>query len=88
MSNIHLYLVNLYLMIKGVVEAAAVEGVRVCVYGPLAKLVYGHVRKGSRPGCDPARGQGFESHSHARPPASVCIERTLRRFVNLTSPSP
>ena len=41
---------RLYLMIKGVVGAAAVKGVRVCVYGPLAELVYGHVRKGSRLG--------------------------------------
>ncbi|MFZ2096693.1 MAG: hypothetical protein WAV05_08660 [Anaerolineales bacterium] len=37
-------------MIKGVVGAAAVKGGRVCVYGPLAELVYGHVRKGSRLG--------------------------------------
>ena len=37
-------------MIKGVVGAASVKGVRVCVYGPLAELVYGHVRKGSRLG--------------------------------------
>jgi hypothetical protein len=41
---------RLYLMIKGVVGAAGVKGVRVCVYGPLAELVYGHVRKGSRLG--------------------------------------
>ena len=41
---------RLYLMIKGVVGAASVNGVRVCVYGPLAELVYGHVRKGSRLG--------------------------------------
>ena len=41
---------RLYLMIKGVVGAAAVKGLRVCVYGPLAELVYGHVRKGSRLG--------------------------------------
>jgi hypothetical protein len=34
MSNIHLCLVNLYLMIKGVVVAAAVNGVGVCVQGP------------------------------------------------------
>ena len=33
---------RLYLMIKGVVGAAGVKGVRVCVYGPLAELVYGH----------------------------------------------
>ncbi len=38
MSNIHLYLVNLYLMFKGVVGAAAVKGVHVCVYGPIAEL--------------------------------------------------
>jgi hypothetical protein len=41
---------RLYLMIKGVVGAAAVKGLRVCVYGVLAELVYGHVRKGSRLG--------------------------------------
>jgi len=41
---------RLYLMIKGGVGAAAVKGVRVCVYCPLAELVYGHVRKGSRLG--------------------------------------
>ena len=34
-------------MIKGVVGSAVVKGLRVCVYGPLAELVYGHVRKGS-----------------------------------------
>jgi hypothetical protein len=39
---------RLYLMIKGVVGAAAVKGLRVGVYGPLAELVYGHVRKVSR----------------------------------------
>jgi hypothetical protein len=41
---------RLYLMIKGVFGAAAVKGLRVCVYGPLAELAYGHVRKGSRLG--------------------------------------
>jgi len=41
---------RLFLMIKGVPGAAAVHGLRVCVYGPLAELVYGHVRKGSRLG--------------------------------------
>lgn len=41
---------RLYLMIKGVVGATAVKGLRVCIYGPLAELVYGHVRKGSRLG--------------------------------------
>jgi len=41
---------RLYLMIKGVVGAAAVKGLRVRVYGALAELVYGHVRKGSRLG--------------------------------------
>jgi hypothetical protein len=30
---------RLYLMIKGLVGAVAVKGVRVCVYGPLAELV-------------------------------------------------
>ena len=38
---------RLYLMVKGVTGAAGVKGLRVCVYGPLAELVYGHVRKGS-----------------------------------------
>ena len=37
-------------MIKGVIGAAGVKGLRTCVYGPLAELVYGHVRKGSRIG--------------------------------------
>jgi len=41
---------RLYLMVKGVAGAAGVKGLRVCVYGPLAELVYGHVRKGSRLG--------------------------------------
>ncbi len=41
---------RMYLMIKGVFGAAAVKGLRICVYGPLAELVYGHVRKGSRLG--------------------------------------
>ena len=41
---------RLYLMIKGVFGAAAVKGLRVCINGPLADLVYGHVRKGSRLG--------------------------------------
>lgn len=41
---------RLYLMIKGVLGSAGVKGLRVCVYGPLAELVYGHVRKGSRLG--------------------------------------
>ena len=41
---------RLFLMIKGVTGAAAVHGLRVCVYGPLAELVYGHVRMGSRLG--------------------------------------
>ena len=36
--------------IIGVVEAAAVKGLCACVYGSLAELVYGHVRKGSRLG--------------------------------------
>ncbi len=39
---------RLYLMMKGVEGAAAVKGLRVCVYGPAAELTYGHVRKGSR----------------------------------------
>ena len=41
---------RLYLMVKGVKGAAGVKGLRTCVYGPLAELVYGHVRKGSRLG--------------------------------------
>jgi single-stranded DNA-binding protein len=41
---------RLYMMIKGVKGAAGVKGLRACVYGPLAELVYGHVRKGSRLG--------------------------------------
>ncbi len=41
---------RLYLMVKGVIGAAGVKGLRICVYGPLAELVYGHVRKGSRLG--------------------------------------
>lgn len=41
---------RLYLMVKGVMGAAGVKGLRTCVYGPLAELVYGHVRKGSRIG--------------------------------------
>jgi len=39
---------RLYLMLKGVKGSAGVRGLRTCVYGPLAELVYGHVRKGSR----------------------------------------
>ena len=41
---------RLYLMIKGVSGAKPVKGLRICLYGPLAELVYGHVRKGSRLG--------------------------------------
>ncbi len=41
---------RMYLMIKGVKGANGVKGLRVCVYGPLAELVYGHVHKGSRIG--------------------------------------
>jgi hypothetical protein len=41
---------RLYMMIKGVKGAAGVKGLRTCVYGPLAELVYGHVHKGSRIG--------------------------------------
>lgn len=41
---------RLYLMIKGVVGAASVNGKRVCLYRPLADLVYGHECKGSRLG--------------------------------------
>jgi single-stranded DNA-binding protein len=39
---------RLYLMLKSVQGAHSVKGLRTCVYGPLAELVYGHVRKGSR----------------------------------------
>lgn len=39
---------RLYQIIKGVFGSAGVKGLRVCVYGPMAELVYGHVRKGSR----------------------------------------
>jgi len=41
---------RLYLMIKGVVGTAAVKCVLLRVYGPLAELVYGYVRKGSQLG--------------------------------------
>lgn len=41
---------RLYLMVKGVIGASAVKGLRVCVYGPLAELAFGYVRKGSRLG--------------------------------------
>jgi hypothetical protein len=41
---------RLYMMVKGVTGAASAKGLRICVYGPLAELVYGHVRKGSRLG--------------------------------------
>ncbi len=39
---------RLYLTIKGVVGAASVNGVRVCVYGPLADLLHNHERKSKR----------------------------------------
>jgi len=41
---------RLCLMIKGVFGSAGVKGLRVSVYGPMAELVYGHVRKGGRLG--------------------------------------
>lgn len=41
---------RLYLMVKGFKGANGVKGLRTCVYGTLAELVYGHVRKGSRLG--------------------------------------
>ena len=41
---------RMYMMIKGVKGANGVKGLRTCVYGPLAELVYGYVRKGSRIG--------------------------------------
>jgi pimeloyl-ACP methyl ester carboxylesterase len=50
LDNKDIQYLRLYLMVKGVFGAAGVNGLRVCVYGPLAELVYGHVRKGSRLG--------------------------------------
>lgn len=50
MSNIHIYLVNLYLTIKDADGYAAVKELRVCVYGPRAELAYRNVHKGSRLG--------------------------------------
>jgi hypothetical protein len=41
---------RLYLMVEGVSGSAGVKGLWFCVYGPLAELVYGHVRKGGRLG--------------------------------------
>jgi hypothetical protein len=41
---------RMYLMVKGVKGTSLVKGLRTCVYGPLAELVYGHVHKGSRIG--------------------------------------
>jgi single-stranded DNA-binding protein len=48
LDNAPVQYLRLYVMIKGVQGAAAVKGLRVCVYGPLAELTYGHVHKGSR----------------------------------------
>jgi hypothetical protein len=39
---------RMYMMVKGVKGSAGVKGLRVCVYGPLAELTYGHIKKGSR----------------------------------------
>lgn len=44
--------VRLYLMIDGSPEARPVRGLRVLVYGVLAEIVYGHVRRGSRIGVE------------------------------------
>ena len=41
---------RLILMINQVRGSGRVHGLRVCVYGPLAELVYGHVQRGSRLG--------------------------------------
>jgi single-stranded DNA-binding protein len=41
---------RLYLMVKGVKGSKGVKGLRTCIYGPMAELTYGHVRKGSRLG--------------------------------------
>ena len=43
---------RLYLMIDGSPESRPVKGLRILVYGNLAELVYGHVRKGSRIGVE------------------------------------
>ena len=50
LDNKDVQFLRLYLMVKGVKGANGVRGLRTCVYGPLAELVYGHVRKGSRLG--------------------------------------
>ena len=50
LDNKDVQFLRLYLMVKGVKGANGVKGLRTCVYGPLAELVYGHVRKGSRLG--------------------------------------
>ncbi len=39
---------RLYMMIDGVPGVRPVKGLRISAYGPLAELVYGHIRKGSR----------------------------------------
>src|SRR5512145_1313614 len=39
---------RMHMMVKGVRGASAVKGLRVCVYGPLAEMTYGYVKKGSR----------------------------------------
>jgi single-stranded DNA-binding protein len=39
---------RLYMMINGSREAHPVKGLRICMYGLLAELTYGHVHKGSR----------------------------------------
>ncbi|MDD5369138.1 MAG: single-stranded DNA-binding protein [Anaerolineaceae bacterium] len=52
---------RMYIMTKGVKGAAAVKGLRICVYGPMAELVYGYVHKGSRIG---VTGHIQQRHTH------------------------
>jgi hypothetical protein len=44
--------VRLYLMIDGSRDAKPVKGLRIMIYGALAKLVYGYIQKGSRIGVE------------------------------------
>ncbi len=39
---------RLYMMVNGSPESRPVKGLRICVFGILAELTYGHVKKGSR----------------------------------------
>lgn len=63
---------RLYLMIKGVVVAAAVKGVRVCVYGSLAERVD---TEGCKPSMWAPRLQAeravFRAHPWANPYATL-----------------